>query len=100
MKLKRVDEPVPSPDGKWVVFSATDVDLDANTKISHLWIVAATGGESGGRLLEKPFCPRTHQFPMIPWFGRRTQHPRGNHGGGIGARSSRHPADLDRSDLR
>src|SRR5690242_10538692 len=46
MKLKRVEEPVPSPDGKWVVFSATDVDLDANTKISHLWIVPATGGES------------------------------------------------------
>jgi dipeptidyl aminopeptidase/acylaminoacyl peptidase len=46
MKLKRVDEPMPSPDGKWVVFSATDVDLDANTKISHLWIVPAAGGES------------------------------------------------------
>jgi dipeptidyl aminopeptidase/acylaminoacyl peptidase len=46
MKLKRVDEPVPSPDGKWVVFSATDVDLEANTKTSHLWIVPASGGES------------------------------------------------------
>src|SRR5205085_9608362 len=46
MKLKRVDEPVPSPDGKWVVFSATDVDLEDNTKISHLWIVPASGGES------------------------------------------------------
>src|SRR3984893_18202550 len=46
MKLKRVDEPVPSSDGKWVVFSATDVDLAANTKISHLWIVPASGGES------------------------------------------------------
>src|SRR5256885_7966304 len=46
MKLKRVDEPVPSPDGKWVAFSATDVDLEANTKISHLWIVPASGGES------------------------------------------------------
>jgi len=46
MKLKQVDEPVPSPDGKWVVFSATDVDLEANTKISHLWIVPASGGES------------------------------------------------------
>src|SRR5438477_7334789 len=53
MKLKRVDEPVPSPDGKWVVFSATDVDLEANTKISHLWIVPATGGESK-RLNETP----------------------------------------------
>src|SRR5437867_12227779 len=46
MKLKRVDEPVPSPDGKWVVFSTTDVDLEANTRISHLWIVPASGGES------------------------------------------------------
>src|SRR2546430_16691172 len=48
MRLKRVDEPVPSPDGKWVAFSATDVDLEANTKISHLWIVPANGGESKG----------------------------------------------------
>src|SRR5438552_13406614 len=53
MKLKRLDEPVPSPDGKWVVFSATDVDLEANTKISHLWIVPANGGESK-RLNETP----------------------------------------------
>ncbi|HEY2140323.1 MAG TPA: hypothetical protein VGH00_09605, partial [Chthoniobacterales bacterium] len=45
MKLKRVGAPVPSPDGKWVVFDAMDVDLDANTKISHLWIVSAAGGE-------------------------------------------------------
>src|SRR5258707_3100508 len=46
MKLKRVGGPVPSPDGKWVVFDAVDVDLAANTKISHLWIVPASGGES------------------------------------------------------
>ena len=46
MALKRVGEPVPSPDGKWVVFSAEDVDLEANTKKSHLWIVPATGGEA------------------------------------------------------
>src|SRR5437660_10022592 len=53
MKLKRLREPVPSADGKWVVFSATDVDLEANTKISHLWIVPANGGESK-RLNETP----------------------------------------------
>jgi dipeptidyl aminopeptidase/acylaminoacyl peptidase len=46
MKLKRVGAPVPSPDGKWVVFDAEDVDLEANTKISHLWIVPAQGGQS------------------------------------------------------
>jgi dipeptidyl aminopeptidase/acylaminoacyl peptidase len=46
MKLKRVGGPVPSPDGKWVVFDAVDVDLQANTKTSHLWIVPAAGGEA------------------------------------------------------
>src|SRR5438874_6525837 len=46
MKLKRVGAPVPSPDGKWVVSDCEDVDLAANTKISHLWIVPASGGES------------------------------------------------------
>src|ERR1700675_2095787 len=39
MKLKRVGEPVPSPDGKWVLFAAVDVDLVANKKTSHVWIV-------------------------------------------------------------
>src|SRR5437667_3709966 len=46
MALKRVGAPVPSPDGKWVVFDCEDVDLEANTKISRLWIVPAGGGES------------------------------------------------------
>jgi dipeptidyl aminopeptidase/acylaminoacyl peptidase len=46
MKLKRVGAPVPSPNGKWVVFDCEDVDLAANTKISHLWIAPASGGES------------------------------------------------------
>src|SRR2546429_9796463 len=46
MKLKRVGAPVPSPDGKWVVFDCVDVDLEANTRVSHLWIVPAGGGES------------------------------------------------------
>ena len=39
MKLKRVGEPVPSPDGQWVLFSAVDVDLAANNKTPHIWIV-------------------------------------------------------------
>jgi dipeptidyl aminopeptidase/acylaminoacyl peptidase len=46
MKLKRVGAPVPSPDGKWVVFDCEDVDVAANKKTSHLWIVPASGGES------------------------------------------------------
>jgi dipeptidyl aminopeptidase/acylaminoacyl peptidase len=35
---------VPSPDGKWVLFSAVDVDLAANTKTPHIWIVPLAGG--------------------------------------------------------
>jgi dipeptidyl aminopeptidase/acylaminoacyl peptidase len=45
MKLKRVGEPEVSPDGKWVIFSVVDVDLAANTKTPHIWIVATAGGQ-------------------------------------------------------
>ncbi len=45
MKLKRVGEPVPSPDGKWVLFSAVDVDLATNKKTPHIWIVPLAGGQ-------------------------------------------------------
>jgi dipeptidyl aminopeptidase/acylaminoacyl peptidase len=44
MALKRVGEPVPSPDGKWVIFSVVDVDLAANKKTPHIWIVPLSVG--------------------------------------------------------
>ena len=40
MSLKRVGEPIVSPDGKWVVFSVVDVDVGANKKTPHIWIVS------------------------------------------------------------
>jgi dipeptidyl aminopeptidase/acylaminoacyl peptidase len=45
MSLKRVGEPVVSPDGKWVLYSVVDVDLAANSKTPHVWIVPVAGGE-------------------------------------------------------
>jgi dipeptidyl aminopeptidase/acylaminoacyl peptidase len=45
MSLKRVGEPEPSPDGKWVLFSVVDVDLAANKKTPHVWIVPLAGGQ-------------------------------------------------------
>jgi dipeptidyl aminopeptidase/acylaminoacyl peptidase len=45
MKLKRVGEPLVSPDGKWVIFSVVDVSLEANTKTPHIWIVPTAGGQ-------------------------------------------------------
>jgi len=46
MALKRVGDPQPSPDGKWVLFSVTDVSLEANAKTPHVWVVPTAGGES------------------------------------------------------
>jgi Tol biopolymer transport system component len=45
MALKRVGAPQVSPDGKWVLFSAVDVDLAANTRTPHIWIVPISGGQ-------------------------------------------------------
>ncbi len=45
MKLKRVGEPEVSPDGKWVIFSVVDVNLEANTRTPHIWIVPLSGTE-------------------------------------------------------
>src|ERR1700743_3664683 len=61
MSLQRIGGPVVSPNGKWVLFSATDVNLKDNKRTSHLWVVAISGGtarqlpttaagERGGRL--------------------------------------------------
>jgi dipeptidyl aminopeptidase/acylaminoacyl peptidase len=50
MKLKRVGDPEVSPDGKWVLFAAADVDLAANTRTPHVWVVplgAAQEGKAG-----------------------------------------------------
>src|SRR5947209_15328390 len=46
MALKRIGGPQVSPDGKWVLFSAVHVDLQANKKIPHLWLVPVAGGEA------------------------------------------------------
>jgi dipeptidyl aminopeptidase/acylaminoacyl peptidase len=43
-KIKRLGDPQISLSGKWVMFSAVDVDLKANTKTSHLWVVPVKGG--------------------------------------------------------
>jgi dipeptidyl aminopeptidase/acylaminoacyl peptidase len=82
-RMKRVSDPQVSPSGKWVMFSATDVDLEKNSKVNHLWVVpmaappvpAASGvgvatkerqltfwkdGESGGR-----FSPDGKQVAFV-----------------------------------
>jgi dipeptidyl aminopeptidase/acylaminoacyl peptidase len=50
MALKRVEEPVVSPDGKWVLFAAVDVDLMANTKTPHVWVMPLPSGSETARV--------------------------------------------------
>jgi dipeptidyl aminopeptidase/acylaminoacyl peptidase len=47
-RMKRVSDPQISASGKWVMFSAVDVDLAANTKTSHLWVVPMGGSREEG----------------------------------------------------
>jgi dipeptidyl aminopeptidase/acylaminoacyl peptidase len=78
-RMKRVSDPQISPSGRWVMFSATDVDLEKNTKANHLWVVPLAGrgqsakerqvtfwkeGESGGR-----FSPDGKQVLFISQDG-------------------------------
>jgi dipeptidyl aminopeptidase/acylaminoacyl peptidase len=46
MKMRRLGDIDVSPDGRWVMYAATDVDLAKNTRTSHLWIIPAAGGDS------------------------------------------------------
>ena len=43
--MKRVSDPQISPSGKWVMFSVTDVSLEKNSKVNHLWVVPLAGGK-------------------------------------------------------
>src|SRR5579871_4766710 len=45
MAMKRVSDPQISPSGKWVMFSVTDVSLEKNTKVNHLWVVPLNPSE-------------------------------------------------------
>ena len=45
MKMRRLGDVAVSPDGRWILFSVTDADLDRDTRTSHLWIVPTAGGD-------------------------------------------------------
>ena len=45
MHMKRLGSTAVSPDGKWLAYSVTTVDLDANTKTPELWLQPIAGGE-------------------------------------------------------
>jgi dipeptidyl aminopeptidase/acylaminoacyl peptidase len=78
-KMRRLGDIDVSRDGKWVLVTATDVDLAKNAKTPHLWIVPVAGGteqpltdsmagESRGR-----FSPDGKQIAFLTDRGQGTQ---------------------------
>jgi dipeptidyl aminopeptidase/acylaminoacyl peptidase len=45
LKLRRVSDPQLSPDGRFVAYVVTDVSLEKNRRVGHLWVVPVAGGE-------------------------------------------------------
>ncbi|MCJ7563786.1 MAG: S9 family peptidase [Candidatus Aminicenantes bacterium] len=45
IKIKRVTDPQPSPDGQWIAFVITVMDKNANRGNSDIWLVSTKGGE-------------------------------------------------------
>jgi len=43
-RMKRLSDPQISTSSTWVLFSSMDVDLAANTKTPHLWVIPMAGG--------------------------------------------------------
>ncbi|MGA8669032.1 MAG: S9 family peptidase [Terracidiphilus sp.] len=54
MQMKRLGETAVSPDGKWLAYSVTTVNLDQNTKTPELWMQAIAGGEPFKLAVGKP----------------------------------------------
>jgi dipeptidyl aminopeptidase/acylaminoacyl peptidase len=46
LRMHRVSEPQISPDGKWVAYTVSTPDMDANRNASNIWMVPTAGGES------------------------------------------------------
>ena len=46
MAMKRLGSTAVSPDGKWLGYSVTTVDLETNTKTSELWLQPIAGGDA------------------------------------------------------
>src|SRR5579871_5634540 len=48
--MKRVGAPLPSPDGKWVVFPLVEPAYDEKAQVTDLWIVPTDGSVKPRRL--------------------------------------------------
>ena len=71
MQMKRLGETAVSPDGKWLAYSVTTVNLDQNTKTAELWVQAIAGGEPQKLAVAQPndsgpqFAPDGHSVLFL-----------------------------------
>ncbi|MGO9336697.1 MAG: prolyl oligopeptidase family serine peptidase [Terracidiphilus sp.] len=71
MKMKRLGETAVSPDGKWLAYSVTSVDLEQNTKTAELWLQAIAGGDPLPLAMAQPgdsgpqFAPDGHSVLFL-----------------------------------
>jgi dipeptidyl aminopeptidase/acylaminoacyl peptidase len=54
MHMKRLGSTAVSPDGKWLAYSVTTVDLEKNTKTAELWFQPIAGGDPVKLLIGHP----------------------------------------------
>ncbi|MGA8740651.1 MAG: S9 family peptidase [Terracidiphilus sp.] len=71
MHMKRLGSTAVSPDGKWLGYSVTTVDLDKNTKTSELWLQPIAGGDAIKLAVGRPgddgleFAPDGHSVLFL-----------------------------------
>ena len=71
MAMKRLGDTAVSPDGKWLAYSVTTVDLAKNTKTAELWLQAISGGEPFKVAVAQPgdsgiqFAPNDEQILFL-----------------------------------
>jgi dipeptidyl aminopeptidase/acylaminoacyl peptidase len=79
MKIQRISDPQVSPDGKWIAYVQTTVDLAANKKTSHIWLLSTEGrrprqvtrGE--GSDSSPRWCPHGGELAFISTRGSKSQ---------------------------
>ena len=60
--IRRIGAPRVSPDGKWIAYDASTIDVPANYRHSAIYLVPSSGGESrpsSGRMLR---CLHIHRL--------------------------------------
>ncbi|HEV7844592.1 MAG TPA: hypothetical protein VGO69_12940, partial [Pyrinomonadaceae bacterium] len=46
LKIRRVEDPQLSPDGRWVAYTISDLNMDANRRVAQIYLVSMDGGEA------------------------------------------------------